>query len=281
MKVDLHLHSKHSDGNWTPSELVAHAIKIGMSVIALTDHDTVGGIDEALAAASGSLEVIPAVEINTVWNDDAGVSQDVHILGYFIDRENKFLLDLLAQQISARNNQVEKLVQILVDDGLQISIEKIRELADGSPIGKVHVTQAIVACGGAIDVNEAYKKYYDRKSKFLVKRESVSPFDAIQAIRAAGGVTSIAHPRYSSDLTPLIVELKNHGLDAIEVYHSAHDKEQEADLLRIARELELAVSGGSDCHGPWGEYPSMMGTVEVPFDVITELLNRRNGLLAT
>lgn len=276
MKVDLHLHSTHSDGNWTPSQLVAHAIDIGMSVIALTDHDTVSGIDEALTAASDKLQVIPAVEINTVWNDAGGVSQDVHILGYFIDKQNSILLELLQRQISARVEQVEKLVQILRDNGMKISLDQIRNIADDSPIGKMHVTQAIVACGGAKDVTEAYTRYYDRNSKYFVKRESVSPFDAIKAIHAAGGLTSIAHPHYSSDLTPLIYELVTDGLDAIEVYHSAHQAAHEADLLQLARKLNLLVTGGSDCHGPWGEHASLMGTVAIPSTIVEELSSLRS-----
>ncbi len=271
MKVDLHLHSNHSDGNWSPSDMVAHAIKIGMSVIALTDHDTVSGIDEALSAASDRLEVIPAVEINTVWCDDAGVWQDVHILGYFIDRKNQDLQDVFETQNKARVRQVEKLVQILADDGLDISIEQIRRIADGSPLGKVHVTQAIVACGGAKNVNEAYRKYYDRKSKYFVRRESVSPFEAIDAIHAAGGITSIAHPSYSADLTDLIVELARHGLDGIEVYHSSNRPEHEEKHLTLAGRLNLIVTGGSDCHGPWGEHSSLMGTVPVPEAAVAEL----------
>lgn len=272
MKVDLHLHSTHSDGNWTPSQLVAHAIDIGMSVIALTDHDSVTGIDEALAAASGKLEVIPAVEINTVWTDNSGISQDVHILGYFIDRMNPVLLELLEKQISARIHHVEKLVAILVEDGMPISMDLIREFAGGSPIGKMHVTQAIVACKGARDVNEAYSKYYDRGSKYYCKRESVSPFDAIGAIHSAGGIASIAHPSYSADLTELIVDLTaHHGLDGIEAYHSAQKPADEETHLKLARSLNLLVTGGSDCHGPWGEFTALLGTVPIPSSVYTDL----------
>ncbi|MDZ4832190.1 MAG: PHP domain-containing protein [Candidatus Melainabacteria bacterium] len=275
MKIDLHLHSTHSDGNWTPSQLVAHAINIGMDTIALTDHDTVSGIDEALASADGKLEVVPALEINTVWTDKSGVSQDVHILGYFIDKENETLLALLKRQQEARNEHVRKLVDILAAEGMKISFQAIHEIADGSPIGKVHVTQAIVSCGGASDVTEAYTKFYDRKSKYYVKRESVSPFEAIEAIRAAGGITSIAHPSYCADLTSLIVDLSKHGLDGIEVYHSAHQPQHEASHLKLAERLNLLITGGSDCHGPWGEHESLMGTIPVPPDVIVKLKQRR------
>jgi predicted metal-dependent phosphoesterase TrpH len=280
MRVDLHLHSTHSDGNWSPSQLVAHAISIGMSVIALTDHDTVSGIAETIECASGKLEVIPAIEINTVWSDVSAISQDVHILGYFIDKENRMLLDLLEKQNQARDQQVEKLVQILVDDGMTISMDSIRKRAAGSPIGKMHVTQAIVEANGAVDVTDAYLKYYDRKSKYYVQRQSASPFEAIRVIQAAGGITSIAHPSHSADLTELIEELSNHGLDGIEVYHRTHKPAQVQHHLELARRLGLIVTGGSDCHGPWGEHNSLMGTISVPPDVVDSMKQRLSSVSA-
>lgn len=279
MKVDLHLHTTHSDGNWSPSDLVAHAVKLNMSVIAITDHDTVSGIDEAVAAAE-NLEIIPAVEINTIWKDEHGEGHDVHILGYFIDKTNSQLLSLLERQRGARLRQVERLIQILSDDGVPITMDLVRGFAKGGPIGKVHVTNAIVAAGGAPDVSTAYAKYYDRKSKYFVQRESVSPFDAIEAIKAAGGITSFAHPgmSLSNDYSGLIELLAQRGLDAIEAYHSAHTDESVSNQLALAEKLKLLVTGGSDCHGPFEEYESIMGTVAVPPDVVTAL---KNALAAT
>lgn len=279
MKVDLHLHTTHSDGNWSPSDLVAHALKLNMSVIAITDHDTVSGIDEAVAAAE-NLEIIPAVEINTIWKDEHGEGHDVHILGYFIDKTNSQLLSLLERQRGARLRQVERLIQILSDDGVPITMDLVRGFAKGGPIGKVHVTNAIVAAGGAPDVSTAYAKYYDRKSKYFVQRESVSPFDAIEAIKVAGGITSFAHPgmSLSNDYSGLIELLAQRGLDAIEAYHSAHTDESVSNQLALAEKLKLLVTGGSDCHGPFEEYESIMGTVQVPPDVVTAL---KNALAAT
>lgn len=271
MKADLHLHTTHSDGNWSPSDLVAHAIQIGMSVIAVTDHDTVDGIGETLAAANGTLDVIPAVEINTIWIDADGKGQDVHILGYFIDKENRVLLDLLEKQQRARVEQVERLVQLLSADGMPISMQLVRRFSKDAPIGKVHVTQAIVAAGGAPDVTHAYEKYYDRNSKYFVQRKSVSPIEAIQAIGAAGGLTSIAHPAMGEDFSGLIRELARSGLDAIEVYHSAHESDGMEKLRTLAAQLNLLTTGGSDCHGPFQQYPSIMGTVDVPPDVVPRL----------
>lgn len=273
MKVDLHLHTTHSDGNWSPSDLVAHAIKLNMTVIAITDHDTVSGIDEGIRAAGAKVEIIPAVEINTIWLDEDGVGQDVHILGYFIDKTNDKLLRLLERQRAARLRQVEHLVSILSADGIPITMDLVRSFAKGGPIGKVHVTNAIVSAGGAPDVSTAYSKFYDRKSKYFVQRESVSPVDAIDAIKAAGGIISIAHPGMSSskDYSDLIGVLSRCGLDAIEAFHSAHTAESVSKQLALAEKFDLLVTGGSDCHGPFEEYESLMGTVPVPPDVVAAL----------
>ncbi|MBX3136976.1 PHP domain-containing protein [Candidatus Obscuribacterales bacterium] len=273
MKIDLHLHTTHSDGNWSPTELVAHAIKLKMDVIAITDHDTVSGIDEGVLAAGNKLEIIPAVEINTIWIDEDGSGQDIHILGYFIDKTNAKLSELLQRQRAARLQQVERLVAILNEEGIPISMALVRSFAKGGPIGKVHVTNAIVAAGGAPDVSAAYARFYDRNSKYFVARQSVTPIEAIDAIRAAGGLTSIAHPGMSSaqDHSDLIKQLTLCGLNGIEAYHSAHSDESVSKLLALADRLNLLVTGGSDCHGPFEEYESLMGTVAVPSDVVARL----------
>jgi predicted metal-dependent phosphoesterase TrpH len=278
MKVDLHLHSSHSDGNWSPADLVAHAIRLKMDVIAITDHDTVSGIDEAMSAGLDRVEIIPAVEINTIWLDAGNVPQDVHILGYFIDKENPKLLQLLERQRAARLQQVERLLQILVDDGIPITMDLVRQFAKGGPIGKAHVTQAIVAAGGAVDVSEAYEKYYDRKSKYFVPRQSASPFEAIDAIKAAGGLTSIAHPGMSKNLSGLIEELAARGLDAIEAYHSAHQDADVSEQRALAEKLGLSITGGSDCHGPFEQYESLMGTVAVPPEVVAHLKRAKQAM---
>lgn len=269
MKVDLHLHTNHSDGNWSPSELVAHAVKIGMSVIAVTDHDTVSGIDEAIEAARPhAIEIIPGVEINSVWMDQSGRPQDIHILGYFIDKTDPALQLLFEKQSAARYRQVEELVRGLKEGGLNITLESVLQRAAGSPVGKVHVTQAIVAAGGAADVTEAYNKYYDRNSKYFVPRKSATPLEAIQAIRDAGGIPVIAHPGWSADLTTLILELARNGLGGIEAYHRVHDSNSIEQYLGLADDLNLIVTGGSDDHGPFQEHESMMGTIDVPPDVV-------------
>ncbi len=275
MKFDLHLHSTASDGNWSPSQLVAHAINIGMDVIALSDHDTTSGIDEAIAAASSSnLEIIPAVEINAVWNN--AEVRDVHILGYFIDWNCAALQDLFEMQLSAREWQAEEMVRRLRDSGINVTMDQIRDIAGVRPIGSVHISQAIVSAGGAVDVSEAYESFCRPGSAFRVVRPSVSPMEAIDAIHAAGGLSSIAHPSYCDDLSSIIVELAAYGLDAIEAYHRSHDREQVAHHLELAARLGLALTGGSDCHGPFQDHESLMGTMTMPPQIVTDLKMRHH-----
>lgn len=280
MKVDLHLHSDYSDGNWSPAELVEHAVAIGLSTIALTDHDTTGGVQEAIGYAEERLEVIPGLEINTIWVDDAGERHDVHILGYFIDLENNQLQTLLANQRRARDQQVEELVERLSKNGMKISMAMIRDLASGSPIGKVHVTQAIVTAGGARDVTDAYMTYFKRDSQFYVPRRSCTPFQAVAAIAAAGGISSLAHPGSESHMPHLIEELSQYGLNGIEVYHRMNDESSEQKYLRLAEQLGLLITGGSDDHGPFEEHASLMGTIEVPCEVVARLKERADSSVA-
>lgn len=298
MNADLHLHSSHSDGNWSPEEIVEHAVKCGMQFIALTDHDTVSGVQLAQQAASriaadtelrsvaqgasapghdfSTLEVIPGVEINTLWHDDAGDAHDVHILGHFICVRNDDLLALLQRQRDARAEQARGMVEKFAATGVPITMRMVEELAGSSPIGKPHITQAIVSAGGVKSINEAYYTIFKQSSPFYVKRRSASPIEAVTAIVTAGGVATIAHPGEGKHVEPMIRELKNAGLGGIEVYHRFHSDELIAKYLRLAEKLDLIVTGGSDCHGPFEEHPSLMGTMHVPLDAVDRLRAKSN-----
>ncbi|MFA6559291.1 MAG: PHP domain-containing protein, partial [Candidatus Obscuribacterales bacterium] len=206
--IDLHLHTHHSDGTWSPAELVEHAVKIGMKHIAISDHDTVCGIDEGLEAARGRLEIIPAIELNTIYKDEAGARHDVHILGYFIDKDNQDLAAAIAKQKAARAEHVLDCIELVRLAGVPITLEDVQECAGMGAIGKAHLTEAIVRAGGAPDLTSAYEKFMVRGSQFYADRKSISPFDAVSAIRAAGGIASIAHPGKEQHVIPLIEALK-------------------------------------------------------------------------
>lgn len=272
MQADFHLHTHHSDGTWSPAELVEHAVKIKLTHIAITDHDTTYGISEGLAAADGRLEIVPGVEINTIRREPDGTHRDVHILGYFIDRENSSLQKLLAAQRQARLDHVEKMVAKLSADGLPLTMEMIKERAGIGPLGKMHITQAMVECGMAADLMEAYEKYIAKDSPYYVRRESASPEEAIAAINDAGGFASIAHPGKSPEMMAYILNLKEQGLSGVEAFHRMHSGNLVRQYIRFANRNGLIITGGSDCHGPYKEFKATIGTISMPKDVVKKFL---------
>jgi hypothetical protein len=277
MSLDLHMHSHFSDGNWSPTELVEHAISIGLKHIALTDHDTVNGIDEARLAAADKIEIIPAVEINTLWRSESGEWKDIHILGYFIDTTNSALLDLLQQQRREREIHVQNCVQQLSAVGVPLTLEIVQQYSGKGAVGKLHLAQAIIAAGGAKDANEAFEKYLLRGSESYVERKSTAPEQAIKAITGAGGVASIAHPGAEDFIFEQIVWLKSCGLAAIEAHHRAHSSSRVEQFIRFAEKHDMLVTGGSDCHGPYKEYKSTMGSVAVPLERLALLRSAAAG----
>lgn len=285
---DLHLHSHFSDGTWSPTNLVEHAISLGLSHLALTDHDTIDGIAEARAAATDKLTVIDGIEINTIWQDRANANKahDVHILGYCFDAQAPSLVSIIKRQREARERQIKETLKNIRASGIYLDYEQIPALCRQYPtkgvIGKPQLTEALVRIGAASNLTEAYEKYTARSSPCFVERQSVSPFEAVEAIKSAGGSASIAHPNNGAHIIPLIKELAACGLGAIEAYHRMHDEEVVVLHLELAAQLGLLVTGGSDCHGPFkdettGEYfPSTMGMVrdkKLPEELLVSFLH--------
>jgi predicted metal-dependent phosphoesterase TrpH len=272
MSIDLHLHTHHSDGTWSPTELVNHAISINMKHIAITDHDSVEGINEARCAATGKLEIIPGIEINTIFLHDSGKREDVHVLGYFIDPENSDLLKVLQRQKDARTQHVYDSIKAVAALGIDITADSVQRHAGIGSIGRAHITMAIVEAGGAKDVNEAWEKFMIRTSEHYVPRNSVSPSDAIRAINAAGGIASIAHPGKGTHIDALIMRLREEaGLGAIEAYHRTHSKQLVRHFTNFANQNNMLITGGSDCHGPFEKYAPTVGSIPVPQEVLQKL----------
>jgi len=271
MSIDLHLHTHHSDGTWTPSELVEHAVRKRMKHIAITDHDTTAGIAEAVNAANGRLEVIPAVEINTIYHGPDGKLEDVHILGHFIDPQNSELQRILQLQQEARHKHVLDCIETLSAASVAITVESVRKFAGKGSIGRPHITQAIVEAGGAPDLVQAYERYMMRSSPYYTRRKSVSPTDAIAAINAAGGIASIAHPGKGEHIDALILHLREHGLRGIETFHRVHSLKLVRHFIRLANRNGMQITGGSDCHGPYEDYPATLGSISIPVEVVKDL----------
>lgn len=276
MAVDLHLHTHYSDGSWSPAELVERALSLKLKCIAITDHDTTDGVEEAVLAAQNRIEIIPAVEMNTVWSGEDGEEIDVHILGYFLDRDNSRLRTALAIQQAARLTLVEDTLGILSGLGIDLSLAEVKKHAGRGSIGRPHITKAIVEAGGARNVSEAYEKFMTRGCEHYVRRKSLSPYEAVEAISAAGGIASIAHPGRSITMERIILSLKKHGLKAVEAYHRRHSLDVVRHYIRFAHRHGLTITGGSDCHGPYEQFPGSIGTISIPLQVVEALRSLTN-----
>jgi len=265
LHVDLHTHSTASDGELTPSALVQLALTRGLTTIALTDHDAVGGLDAAIAAARGTaLEVIPGVELST------DVPQnEVHLLGYFMDWHAAHFQAMLEKFREGRCGRAEKMARKLGALGAPISFARVKEIAGDGSIGRPHVARALVEAGHVASVDEAFSKYISRNGPAYVEHYRLTPEDAVTLILRAGGVPVLAHPR---DVTGYLVPLVKVGLLGLEVYYDGYDEIARRDLLRLAKQYGLIVTGGSDFHGlNKMAYTSGLGEAQVPPEVVERL----------
>ncbi len=271
MSCDLHLHTHYSDGTWSPAELVEQAFALKLSHIAITDHDTMDGIKEASLAAAGRLEIIPGIELSTVWRNGTAQEQDVHILGYYVDSSHSALKAIMASQQQARRDFADAAIAALMQLGIELTMERLLSHTGKGVIGRPHVTRAIVEAGGAESIEEAWGKFMQRQGDFYIPRQAPEPEAAIKAINLSGGVASLAHPGKTSHTEQLVAELKAAGLSAIEVFHRSHSLPKVKKYMRLATANQLIITGGSDCHGPLEDYPASIGSVFVPVDTVRVL----------
>jgi predicted metal-dependent phosphoesterase TrpH len=248
--IDLHIHSTASDGSYSPTAVVRQAKEGGLMAIALTDHDTVDGLAEALAAGDREgLEVIPGVEISAQFPGGT-----MHILGLFVDYHNGLLDKRLAVLKQARIDRNPQIIAKLNALGLRITMAQVEAIAGGGQIGRPHIARALMESGYVPDLQEAFDKYLGWQRAAYVSKFRFPPPEALAMIREAKGIPVLAHPftlnlGSAGALKNLIVELQGLGLAGLEVYYSEHTPEQEALYLKLARELDLLVTGGSDYHG--------------------------------
>ncbi|MBC7235484.1 MAG: PHP domain-containing protein [Chloroflexi bacterium] len=266
--IDLHVHTSISDGTLTPSEVVRLALRHGIKVLAITDHDTVEGVPEALQAAAGSaLRVIPGVEISTHLAD-----AELHILGYLIDHTHPVLADTLAHFRRQRLDRARRMVRRLEDLGIPLSWERVLDLAGQGVVGRTHVARALQEAGFVGSIQEAFREYLGRKGPAYVPRPKMTPGQAIELIRSAGGVPVLAHPW---GLTSFIPELVRDGLQGLEVYYPGYSVEIVAELERLTRQYDLVCTGGSDFHGLDEAPENQLGAVSVPKACLRELEARK------
>ena len=246
--IDLHTHSKASDGSLTPSELVQHAKHKGLSAIALTDHDTIDGLQEALNTASKiSIECIPGVEISVDY------IPEMHILGYFSQKNYTKIQPTLKPLKEQRKNRNLKTIQKLNDLGLNVDYKELKKISPEGLIGRPHIALLLAQKGLVSSFSEAFDKYLAPGKLAYYKKASLLPQEGIQAIVEAGGVPVLAHPIYLqqsfAQLDKTLNELKNFGLKGIETFYTDHTLEDTTNLLKLAVKHKLICTGGSDFHG--------------------------------
>ncbi|EGL83576.1 PHP domain protein [Caldalkalibacillus thermarum TA2.A1] len=268
--IDLHTHTTASDGTNTPAENVRLAREKGLKAIAITDHDTIGGIEEALAAGREcGVEVVPGIEISTLRH-----GQDVHVLGYFIDYQQEGLHHELHKLRDVRAKRNEMMVARLNELGIEITMEEVRakQTEPEGNIGRPHIAEVLMDKGIVDSMEEAFEKYLGREGKAYVNPPRISPEDAVRLILRYGGIPVLAHPGLYDD-DPLIEELVALGLKGIEVYHPDHTDREIEKYSRIAAELQLIATGGSDFHGERNGqvFHSDLGSQPVPAEALEKL----------
>ncbi len=248
--VDLHTHTHRSDGTLPPAELVKKASEIGLAAIAITDHDTTGGIYEALKAGKQyNIEVIPGVEISAIYPKGT-----LHILGYFIDIQDSLLQKKLQGYINARNKRNPLILERLKQFGYPLEMEEITSLAGGKVINRPHIAKALVNRGYVQSSQEAFDRFLGTGALAYVAKEVYTPEESIEIIHAAGGLAVLAHPDQlqAGSLTKTLVEIRRFaqiGIDGVEAYHGNCLPEHASFYAELAHELNLLVTGGSDFHG--------------------------------
>ena len=277
IEVDLHLHTRASDGTLTPAAVVNLCAARGLRVIAISDHDSTEGLTKALAAAEGypNLRVIPAIELST---DVPG--SEIHILGYFINTDDVGFQDTLTRFRAGRLDRGRAMVERLIAMGYTITWDRIQEIAGDASIGRPHIASAMVEAGYFEYPNQVFDNLIGRDGPAYVERSKLTPEEAIGLLRSNGAVPVMAHPTYSqikSDrgevqaLNLTVGQLKEHGLEGIEVFYGDYTPQQVADLKRVADDFDLIPCGGSDYHCSGNPGEPEPGSVGPPIETVHRL----------
>lgn len=284
--IDLHVHSSCSDGTFSPKELVEYALTHDISAFALTDHDTVEGLDEAISHAqelSGKvceknpagnlLEVVPGIEFSTEYE-----GKDIHIVGLFIDYKSDLFRRQIASFVESRNTRNEKMCALLSRHGIDITYTALQDAFPGAVITRAHHAKYLLEHGYVKSMSEAFDRYLGDHAPCFVPREKVTPAQAIRLILAVGGVPVLAHPTLyhmgRERLENLVAELKAAGLLAIEGLYSTYTPAETREMQTLAKKSGLLISGGSDFHGankPGLSFGTGYGKLFLPEEILTKL----------
>ena len=275
--IDLHMHTTASDGRYRPQEIVAKAAALGLSAIAICDHDTVGGLAEALQAAEKfpQLKVIPGIEVSTHAPGD-----EVHMLGYFINYKDPEFIQTLDGLRNSRLERAKSMVKKLNELGVDIEWQRVQELAGDASVGRPHIAQAMLEKGYITGFKQAFDKYIGLGGPAYVERHKITPAEAAGLILKASGLPVLAHPLTIKEPEAMIAALKKAGLVGMEVYYNNFTPAQRQYLAGLAAKYALIATGGSDYHGIDDANETMIGAAGTPAVCLDNLtaIARQRGL---
>ncbi len=276
--IDMHVHSSASDGTFSPRALLAEAKKAGLSAMALTDHDTMDGIEEAAdAAREQGIEFIPGAEFSTDY-----MEVEIHVLGYYLSPEYPKLRDKLEEFRNFRATRNVRMIERLQEEGFSISMEQLEEKFPDSVITRAHISTLLVETGQVPDKRTVFAEYLGENCRCYIQRPKISPVEAVTLIREAGGLAVLAHPvlyDLSEDhLKQMIQEMKEAGMCGMEAIYSENTPQDERRFLEMADSFDLLVSGGSDFHG--ANKPDILpgtgkGNLHIPYRLLEEFKKLR------
>jgi len=276
MSIDLHIHSTSSDGTMSPADLVKYAYQKGLSAIAITDHDTIAGVDEAVAAGSAlGIEVVPGIELSAKYTE-----HNVHLLGYLFDYQNKDLLVSLGRLQTGRLERNKKIIAKLNALGLVFDSRDLLQSAGEGQKGRPHIARLMIESGYVQNMDHAFEKYLGKGGLAYTARLVYDARDVIALIKNAGGVVVLAHPlqldKSVDDFNQALHRLCDMGLDGIEVYYPNHSRQFKKRLVALADKYSLLMTGGSDFHGSIRPGTTLAGgkNVSVPAQLLVKMKER-------
>ena len=277
--IDLHVHSTCSDGTYTPTELVDYAMEKGLAAFALTDHDSVDGLEEAIqyadrlrAERASVPEVVPGVELSSEYH-----GQDIHVVGLYIDYHDHVFLSKIRDFVESRTSRNQKMCALLTQAGIPITYEELLTAYPDSVITRAHYAGYMLEKGYVKNRQEAFERYVGDHAPCYIPREKITPAQAVELIRQAGGAPVLAHPILyhisEEHLDELVRELKEFGLMGIEAVYSTYSPADERQIRGLAKKYDLLISGGSDFHGankPGLDLGTGFGKLFIPMELLWE-----------
>ena len=276
--IDLHIHTTASDGTDTPTQVVEKALRLGLSAIAITDHDSVSGtVEGMIAGARTGVQVVPGIEVSSNYREN-----NVHILGYFVDVQSAEMRPVLDWVTNEREKRNTKMVAMLAADGFDISMEELNAAYPASVLGRPHIAEMLMKKGYVSSVKEGFSLYLNRGKKYYLPKQRISMQKAVETIRAAGGVAVLAHPlEYfypDNEVLEMMEYGKSLGIQAVEVFYSEHSLPETEKVFKMVQSLGMGMTGGSDYHGPRKAHIEMgrgTGLLNIPYSILEDLRSLR------